>query len=244
MRLKGRFRLSYANVIASIALFIALCGGTRCREAVITGKNIKNNTVTSKDIKNYSLQAKDLKKGLLASAAAAPLNSAAFQASRDAGPRASRPRRTTRASRALSVAPGSYVVFAKVDMQSDQQDSSRCRLTAEAGLDESNRGLRANGTGEAHNLQLAHTFTQPARSRCSCRTSSGNWSASDTKILAIKVGSAQSAGSLRLAPDRTRAHRQGGPGMRSIHTRKARLAGLALVGARCSSRDRSLLRSA
>src|SRR5204862_168887 len=86
MRLKGRFRLSYANVVGTIALFIALCGGTAAAKVVITGKNIKNNTVTGADIRNYSLASKDLKKGLLASANAAPLSSAAFQASRDAGP--------------------------------------------------------------------------------------------------------------------------------------------------------------
>ena len=195
MRLKGRFRLSYANVIATIALFIALCGGTAtAAKIVITGKNIKNNTVTGKDVKNYSLQAKDLKKGLLASANAATLSSAAFQAARDVGPSSVAPSQNYTGVATLSVAPGSYVVFAKVDMQSDQQDSSRCRLTAEAGLDESNRGLRANGTGEAHNLQLAHTFTQPGAIALNCRTSAGNWSASDTKILAIKVGSAQAQG--------------------------------------------------
>jgi hypothetical protein len=196
MRLKGRFRLSYANVIASVALFIALFGGTAtaAKKFVVTGKNIKDNTVTSKDVKNYSLQAKDLKKGLLASAAAAPLASAAFQATRDAGPSAVPPGQSYTGVASLSVAPGSYVVFAKIDMQSDQQDSSRCRLTAESALDESNRGLRANGTGEAHNLQLAHTFTQPGEIALQCRTSSGSWSASDTKILAIKVGSAQAQG--------------------------------------------------
>jgi len=195
MRLKGRFRLSYANVIATIALFIALCGGTAAAaKIVITGKNIKNNTVTSADVKNYTLQAKDLKKGLLGSAAAAPLSSAAFQAARDAGPTGVAPSQNYTNVATLSVAPGSYVIFAKIDLQSDAQDSSRCRLTAEASQDESNRGLRANGTGEAHNLQLAHTFTQPGAVSLLCRTSSGNWSASDTKILAIKVGSAQAQG--------------------------------------------------
>jgi hypothetical protein len=193
MRLKGRFRLSYANVMASIALFVAL-SGTSYAAVRITGKNIKNNTVTTKDIKNYSLQGKDLKKGLLGSANAATLSSAAFQASRDAGPSGVAPSQDYTPVASLAVAPGAYVVFAKVDMQSDQQDSSRCRLIAEASADESNRGLRANGTGEAHNLQLAHTFTQPGTVALNCRTSSGNWSASDTKILAIKVGSAQSQG--------------------------------------------------
>jgi hypothetical protein len=193
MRITGRFRLSYANVIATVALFIAL-SGTSYAAIRITGKNIKNNTVTSKDIRNYSLQAKDLRKGLLGSAAASPLNSAAFQATRDAGPSGVEPSQSYTAVASLSVAPGAYVVFAKIDMQSDQQDSSRCRLTAESAYDESNRGLRANGTGEAHNLQIAHSFTAPGAFTLSCRTSSGNWSASDTKILAIKVGSAQAQG--------------------------------------------------
>jgi hypothetical protein len=193
MRIKGRFRLSYANLIATVALFVAL-SGTSYAAIKITGKNIKNNTVTSKDIKNYTIQAKDLKKSLLTSTSAAPLSSAAFQASRDAGPAGVAPSQDFTAVANLSVAPGSYVVFAKVDMQSDQQDSSRCRLTAESSLDESNRGLRANGTGEAHNLQLGHTFAQAGTFTLSCRTSSGNWSASDTKLLAIKVGSAQAQG--------------------------------------------------
>lgn len=193
MRFRGRFRLSYANLIATIALFIAL-SGTSYAALRITGKNIKNNTVTSADIKNYSLRAKDLKKGLLQSSNATPLNSAAFQASRDAGPSGVAPSQNYTSVAALNVAPGAYVIFAKIDLQSDQQDSSRCRLTAEASIDESNRGLRANGTGEAHNLQLAHTFTQAGPVALSCRTSSGSWSASDTKILAIKVGSAQAQG--------------------------------------------------
>jgi hypothetical protein len=193
MRLTGRFRLSYANVIASIALFIAL-SGTSYAAVKITGKNIKNNTVTSRDIKNYSLQSKDLKKGILSSAKATPLASSAFQASRDAGPTSVAPSQDYTSIAGLEVAPGSYVVFAKIDMQSDQQDSSRCQLAAEGALDESNRGLRANGTGEAHNLQLAHTFAQAGTIALSCRTSAGNWSASDTKILAIKVGSAQAQG--------------------------------------------------
>jgi hypothetical protein len=195
MRFRGRFRLTYANVIATIALFIAL-GGTSvaAKKLVITGKNIKNNTVTSADIKNYSLRAKDLKKGLLKSSNATPLASAAFQASRDAGPSGVAPSQNYTGVATLQIAPGAYVIFAKIDLQSDQQDSSRCRLTAEASIDESNRGLRANGTGEAHNLQLAHTFTQPGAVSLACRTSSGNWSASDTKILAIKVGSAQAQG--------------------------------------------------
>jgi hypothetical protein len=194
MRLRGRFRLSYANVIATVALFVAL-SGTSYAAIRITGKNIKNNTVTSKDIKNRTIRSKDLAKGLLGSAKATPLNSAAFQASRDVGPSGVAPGSDYTAVASLTdVQPGAYVILAKTDMQSDQQDSSRCRLQAESSFDESNRGLRANGTGEAHNLQLAHTFTSPGTISLLCRTSGGNWTASDTKLLAIKIGSAQSTG--------------------------------------------------
>jgi hypothetical protein len=188
MRPKVGFRLTYANVIATIALFVAL-GGTSYAALRITGKNIKNNTVTSKDIRNRTIRGKDLKKGLLSSTKAAPLASSAFQTSRDSGPSGVAPASSYTAVASLSVGPGAYVVFAKVDMHSDDVESSRCRLAAEGGLDESNRGLRANGTGEAHNLQLAHTFTNAGDITLSCRTSTGNWSASDAKLLAIKVGS-------------------------------------------------------
>lgn len=193
MRLKGRFGLSYANVIATVALFIAL-SGTTYAASKITGKQIKNNTITSADIKNRTIRGNDLAKGLLSTTVATPLASAAFEATRDAGPSGVAPSSNYSNIASLSVAPGAYVIFAKIDLQSDAQDSSRCRLIAESSLDESNRGLRANGTGEAHNLQLAHTFTSAGAISLACRTSSGNWAASDTKILAIKVGSSQSAG--------------------------------------------------
>src|SRR5215212_2286772 len=185
MRPKVGFRLTYANVIATIALFVAL-GGTSYAAIRITGKNIKNNTVTTKDIRNRTIRSKDLKKGLLSSTKAAPLASSAFQAAHDTGPSGIGPSSSYTAVASLSVGPGAYVVFAKVDMQSDEVDSSRCRLSAEGGLDESNRGLRANGTPEAHNLQLAHTFSAGGDITLSCRTSAGNWSASDAKVLAIK----------------------------------------------------------
>ena len=57
-RLRGR--LSYANVIATLALFVAL-GGSAVAAAVITGKDIKNSSLTGKDVKNNSLTGKDVK---------------------------------------------------------------------------------------------------------------------------------------------------------------------------------------
>jgi|tagenome__1003787_1003787.scaffolds.fasta_scaffold20824716_1 hypothetical protein len=59
-----RNRITYANVVGTLALFMAL-GGTSYAAVTITGRNIKDNTVTSADIKNRSLQAVDFKLGQL-----------------------------------------------------------------------------------------------------------------------------------------------------------------------------------
>src|SRR4051812_42981933 len=63
-------KVSYANVVSSVCLFIVL-GGSAYAAATITGKNIKDNTVTSADIKNKSLVANDFKPGQLPSASGA-----------------------------------------------------------------------------------------------------------------------------------------------------------------------------
>ena len=60
-----RRHLSYANVIATICLFIVLGGTSFAEQAVssavraVTGKQIKDNTLTGKDIKDGSLRASD-----------------------------------------------------------------------------------------------------------------------------------------------------------------------------------------
>ncbi len=60
--------LTYANVVATIALFLAL--GTSGAYAVNewTGKNIKNGTITSVDVKNGTISAADVKNGTLSGA--------------------------------------------------------------------------------------------------------------------------------------------------------------------------------
>lgn len=74
-----RSRLTYANVMATIAVFMAL-GGTSYAALTITTKNVKNGTLTAADVKkealtgaqirNGSITAKDLASGTLPRAAA------------------------------------------------------------------------------------------------------------------------------------------------------------------------------
>ena len=57
---KLRCRLTYANVMATIAVFVAL-GGSSYAAITITGKNVKDSSLTGKDIKNSSLTTSDVK---------------------------------------------------------------------------------------------------------------------------------------------------------------------------------------
>ncbi|HEX6714141.1 MAG TPA: collagen-like protein [Thermoleophilaceae bacterium] len=59
-----RSRLTYANVVSTLCLFIVL-GGTSYAVVVITGKNVKDNSLTGKDIKDRSLLRKDFTAGQL-----------------------------------------------------------------------------------------------------------------------------------------------------------------------------------
>jgi hypothetical protein len=64
-----RGRLTYANVIATLALFLALGGGayaaSRLPKNSIGSKQIKKNAVNSAKVKNHSLKAADFKAGQL-----------------------------------------------------------------------------------------------------------------------------------------------------------------------------------
>ena len=72
-----RSRLTYANTVASIALFVALGGGayaaTKLPAGSVGAKQIRANAVTSAHVKNRSLLAEDFKLGQLpAGSAGAP----------------------------------------------------------------------------------------------------------------------------------------------------------------------------
>ena len=189
MRRNGRIRLSFTNVFVTVALFAAL-GGTSYAALQVTGKKIKNESITGKDVKNFSLAKGDLGKGLLESTRATPLNSVAYQAERVAGPAGVAPGDYVTVA-TLNVPPGAYVINAKVDLTSADFDAGKCQLSAGARSDSVTRGLRSDGTSEALNLQAATTFPGPAAITLACKSTDSAWTATDTKVLAVKVDSEQ-----------------------------------------------------
>jgi hypothetical protein len=61
-----RQRLSYANVMATIAVFIAL-GGSSYAAVKISGEDVKNNSLTGADIKNNSVRGAEIRAGAIKS---------------------------------------------------------------------------------------------------------------------------------------------------------------------------------
>jgi hypothetical protein len=57
-------RLTFANVVAVIALFVAL-GGSSYAAIQVTGKDVKNSSLTGKDVKDSSLTTSDVRDGSL-----------------------------------------------------------------------------------------------------------------------------------------------------------------------------------
>jgi hypothetical protein len=61
-RLSGQ--LSYANVVATLALFIAL-GGSSYAALTVTGKSVRNGSLTGKDVKRNSLTGRQVREARL-----------------------------------------------------------------------------------------------------------------------------------------------------------------------------------
>lgn len=191
-----RSHMSFANVVAMIALFVALSGTSYAvskvgakdiRKNAVRSKHIKRSQVTTSDIRNRTIRAGDLAPGLIGGT----LEATAGQARRDAGPTGvpASGNYTTVATLG-GLQPGAYVLMAKTNQSSNARTEGRCRLQAGDQYDDSNRGLRPEGTPEAHALQLVHAFSGPGTVVLSCRSPAGNWGVSDSKIIAIRVAAA------------------------------------------------------
>ena len=127
------------------------------------------------------------------------------------------------------------MLLAKTNQSSNARTEGRCRLQAGDDYDDSNRGLRLEGTPEAHSLQLVHAFPGPGTVVLACRSPQGDWSAADSKIIAIKVAERQLERRLGLA-DENEAIVKGAP--RGALFARARLAGGPDLQVRALGRER------
>ena len=91
-----RSKLTYANVTATLALFLAL-GGSSYAVVQFTGRNVKDGSLTTRDVKNRSLLARDFRRGQL-----------------KAGPKGDRGERGDQGLQGVQGEPGSAAAYAVV----------------------------------------------------------------------------------------------------------------------------------
>jgi hypothetical protein len=176
---KLRPRLTYANVVATLALFLAL-GASSYAAVTITGRNVKNSSLTGRDVKNNSLTGADVKNIRSGDVSDGSLLSKDFKAGQlPAGPRglqgatgapglshtyAALDRAGGQGARSVSVGvpAGDYVVVAKAELTNTSGTIAHnvtCQLAPNsdlADLDSSTVTLAASQEEVVPNHSFAH----------------------------------------------------------------------------------------
>jgi hypothetical protein len=208
-----RRRLSYANVMATIAVFVAL-GGSSYAAISVTGKNVKNSSLSGKDVKNNSLTGKDVKGLKSGDIADRSLLSKDFKAGQlpagatgATGPRGpsdafvadesdttfTNVTTTRTVLGTLNLPAGKYMIFAKATLNNNGATvaSWDCDLTAGTDLDQTGGGSLPVGPNGADDreiltLSVSHEFTAAGSVTLGCSASlAGN--AGMVVINAVKV---------------------------------------------------------
>ncbi len=208
-----RERLSYANVVATLALFIALGGssyaavkitGKNVKDGSLTGQDIKNSSVTSRDVKNRSLLARDFRAGQLPAGAQGPRGTAGPQG--PAGPSIAYHASGGQVSgvgtggstvATLNVPAGPYAVFARVNVFFGSATTTllNCSLAVGASTDNTEEvTVPYSGANDyMDTLALTTTGTLPASGTVSvtCRAANGGetFNVGSSSITAVRAGS-------------------------------------------------------
>jgi hypothetical protein len=204
-------RPSPSMMVSLLALFVAL-GGTATAAGVFISstKQIAKGAVTTGDlapdaviggkVKDGSLSLSDLNKTAIGTIQTA--GSQALEAVRPGGPEKVSGNSSSKVATLSNIPPGAYAVFAKSTLVGTPSGGllnqggsmqGRCDLKAAGGTDESSVLLGTPGanTPATVNVQTTTTFGSVGQATLECAVDGGaNWTASQTSIIAIRVGNA------------------------------------------------------
>ena len=193
---------------------------TAARVLIKNSKQIKNGAVSTADVRNSSLTGKDVKDGGLtgsdikagsvgvdklegdAKRALEDAGTQAIEVYRKAGPSGIEGGKVARVATMSNVPPGVYAIFAKSVLTGEVEDSGlfgqgttvsgHCRLEAGGDVDEARTLLGtpgANAPSEV-SMQITRTFGSTGTVTLDCDVAPSSWRASDTSIIAVRVGKA------------------------------------------------------
>jgi hypothetical protein len=208
-----RAHLTYANVMASVAVFVAV-GGSATAAVLVTGKDVKNSSLTGVDVKNNTLGSadvkdgnlllKDFKPGQLVAGAPGPVGPQGAKGDKgDPGIQGDRGPSNVYAvggdgvaNRSLSLSPGSYLVTGKgyaFDGSPTVVTWFGCTLTVPSGtLDYGYTTLASGGVPGSYGsvpVQHAITLASATTVSLSCSSDVGGGAVVNTELAATKVAS-------------------------------------------------------
>lgn len=203
---------SPALVVSIIALVAALGGSAVAAKVLITSSaQIKNGAVRGVDLRNGTITKKKLSAGTIrslsgssvAGSSVAADSSAAVEAHRLNGP--DLPKGGSSSVAELALAPGTYAVFAKTTitptfednglldtvLKDDKTIPASCTLDVGGTGDFAIAPLVTPGSGypATLNAQLTRTLAAPATATLTCKADDVHWTAANTSIIAVRVGS-------------------------------------------------------
>jgi hypothetical protein len=204
-------RPSPSLVISVLALFVAL-GGTATAASVLikSSKQIAKGAVNSTDVADNSLSGRDIKDGGIAAAdldastrgAIQDAGTQALEAFRIQGPQNVAAGKEARVATLSNIPPGAYAIFVKTVLTAEQTGtgffnegdplSGHCKTDASGDTDEARALLGtpgANSPGEL-TMQITRTFGSPGTVTLTCDVQPASWSASNTSIIALRLGKA------------------------------------------------------
>jgi len=192
----------YADITATAALVLALCGGSAFAATQITSKQIKNHTIKAKDVRPGTLTGAEVADGSLSGADLAagtvPVGPAAYGRYHDAPVTITGPAVVPVLTLALPA--GSYAISAKTWLINNHSgpiptSDLECYLVAGGDTDTVQTSTtKADGGLTAPNrvavsLQVLHTFASAGNAVLSCTGFGVSSAANQSKITAVQVGS-------------------------------------------------------
>ena len=199
------------------AATVLIHSSSQIAPGVITATNIHANTITGRQIASGSIGANQLANGAigankLSSSAIRTLQGggsasntstavgSGYEFDRQTGP--TNVAGSQVVMTATPVPPGVYAIFAEANisdvnppgslLQMLPTSSMQCTITADADQAYGSAvtgGAFIAGSGDV-SMQLTHTFSQTGTIQMSCNDSYGNWNASGSSIIAIRLSSA------------------------------------------------------
>ena len=174
--------------------------GADIKDANVAGRDLKNDAVTGEKVRNGSLDADDFTGAARTALQAAETQ--ALEVFRKAGPENQPKAELKRVATLVNVPPGTYAIFGKtVITPNEAQDgffgqsatiSGHCVLDAGGDKDEA-RALLGTPGALAHgviNAQITRSFGSAGNISLDCEVVETTWRASDTSIIAVRVGKA------------------------------------------------------